>query len=131
MLYDDDRVYAWTFFSLSTLGRKTASWLDMRRERARSSFAPRASLLMSSVFSLVSLYRCWTMRLSSSRLKPAFHVLMSCDLGSPDVDDAADTCDGAIDGVRVGAALYVDILVDARLSVVWKRSKLDNSVVRG
>ncbi len=56
---------------------------------------------------------------------------MSCDLGSPDVDDAADTCDGAIDGVRVGAALYVDILVDARLSVVWKRSKLDNSVVRG
>jgi hypothetical protein len=98
-------VYASIFFSLKAFGLKTASWPDMRRDRARSSFAPSASLLMSSVFSLLSAYLCCTRRLSSRRSKPAFHVLMSCDLGSPTVDEAAERCDGATEGVRVGVAL--------------------------
>lgn len=42
---------------------------------------------------------------------------MSCDLGSPAVEDAAERCEGAMEGVSVGVALYVDILVEARLPV--------------
>jgi hypothetical protein len=38
-------------------------------------------------------------------------------LGSPAVEDAAERCEGAIEGVSVGVALYVDILVEARLPV--------------
>lgn len=38
---------------------------------------------------------------------------MSWDLGSPAVE-ASDRCEGAIDGVRVGVALYVDMRVEAR-----------------
>jgi hypothetical protein len=97
--------YASTFFSLNVFGLKTASWPDMRRPRARSSFAPSASLLMSSVFSLVKAYLCCTRRLSSRRSKPAFHDLMSCALGSPEVDEAWERCEGAMEGVRVGVAL--------------------------
>lgn len=98
-------VYALSFFSLMTFGRKTASWPDIRRPSARSSFAPRASLLMSSVFSLLSMYRWEARRLSSRRSKPAFHDLISWALGSPDVDEAAERCEGAMEGVRVGVAL--------------------------
>jgi hypothetical protein len=72
---------------------------------------------MSSVFWFVRVYLCCVRRLSSRRSKPAFHVLMSRALGSPAVDEAEERCEGAIEGVRVGVALYVDILVDARLPV--------------
>ena len=109
--------YARIFFSSKTLGFHIASWLLRRRPRARSSFAPRASLLMSSVFWVLSMYRCEVNRLSSRRSKPAFHDLISCALGSPAVDDAADSCEGAMDGVSVGAVLYVERRVEARLPV--------------
>lgn len=93
------------FFSLMTFGRKTASWPDMRRASARSSFAPRASLLMLSVFSVLSMYRCCTKRLSSRRSNPSFHDLISCAFGSPAVDEAPERCEGATEGVRVGVVL--------------------------
>lgn len=43
---------------------------------------------------------------------------MSCDLGSPAVDEASERCEGAIEGARVGAALQVDMRVEARLAVL-------------
>lgn len=98
-------------------GRKTASCPLMRRPRARSNFAPRANLLMSSLLSLLIMYRCDASRLSSRRSNPAFHDLISCALGSPAVDEAADRCEGAIEGVRVGVALYVERRVEARFPV--------------
>lgn len=114
-----------SFFSLSPFGRKTASWPDMRRPSARSSLAPSANLLISSVFWSLRAYRCWTRRLSSRRSKPAFHVLMSCDLRSPAVEEATERCEGAIEGVRVGAALYEDMRVEARLPLVCDFFSLD------
>lgn len=50
---------------------------------------------------------------------------MSCDLGSPAVDEAAETCEGASEGVRVGAALYVDMRAEARLPADCDLSVLD------
>ena len=39
---------------------------------------------------------------------------MSAARGSPAVDEAVDKCDGAIEGVRVGVAEYVERRVLAR-----------------
>lgn len=94
-----------TFFSFNTFGLKTASCPVILLPRARSSFAPRASLLRSSFFSLLRVYRCWVRRLSSRRSNPAFHDLISWARGSPAVDEAEERCDGAIEGVRVGVVL--------------------------
>lgn len=51
-------------------GPHLASWLVMRRSRARSSLAPRASLLRFAVFSSDSTTRCFERALFSMRARP-------------------------------------------------------------
>lgn len=99
-------VYAEIFFSFRTFfGLNTASCPVILLPSARSSFAPNASLLISSFFSWLTMYRCCWSLLSSRRSNPAFHDLMSWARGSPAVEEAVERWDGAIDGVRVGVAL--------------------------
>ena len=65
--------------------RKVASWSVILLPRARSTLAPRASLLRLSVFSGVGAYRCCCRRFCSRRSKPCPHSLISCMRGSPEV----------------------------------------------
>lgn len=102
-LYQAVSTYACTFFSPNTFVRNTASCPLILLASARSNLAPSANLLISSVFWSFSAYRCCTRRLSSRRSNPAFHDLMSDDLGSPAVELAPERCEGAMEGVSVAA----------------------------
>lgn len=87
-----------TVFSLSTGFRITASCPVMRRPRARSTLAPRASLFMLSVFSSVGTKRCFWRGLFSRRSRPSPRWWMSVSLGSPLGRLAAVRSEGAIEG---------------------------------
>ena len=69
-------------FSESGL-RITASWPVILRPRARSTFAPRASLFKLSDFSAVGTNRCLVSGLFSRRSKPSWRWEMSAIRGSP------------------------------------------------
>ena len=70
-------------FSLRAGFRITASWLVIRRPRARSTLAPRASLPMLSVFSAVGTKRCCVRGLFSRRSRPSRRLRTSAMRGSP------------------------------------------------
>lgn len=71
-------------FSSSTgCFRMTASCPVMRRPRARSTLAPRASLFILSVFSAVGTKRWLCRGLFSSRSRPSPNWWMADSLGSP------------------------------------------------
>jgi len=63
--------------------RMTASWPVILRPKARSTFAPRASLFRLSDFSAVGTNRCWVRGLFSRRSRPSCKWEMSAILGSP------------------------------------------------
>ena len=87
--------------------RMTASWPPRRLSSARSSFAPSASLLKFSLFSLLGTNRCEASFLFSSFSSSSVMTLSSCATGSQVLE--------ATEGVSVGAVLYVLYRVDARL----------------
>lgn len=70
-------------FSLRDGLRITASWLVIRRPSARSTLAPRASLLRLSDFSVVGTNLCAWRGLFSRRSRPSPRWVMSRVLGSP------------------------------------------------
>lgn len=63
--------------------RMTASWPVILRPRARSTFAPRASLFRLSDFSAVGTNRCLVSGLFSRRSNPSWRWEMSAIRGSP------------------------------------------------
>jgi hypothetical protein len=97
-------------FDLEVMGvLKTASWPLMRRPRARSSFAPNASLPISSVFLSETTYRWLARRGSSRRASELWTVCISWARGEAFSDgvklSAVLRCDGAMLGARVGVML--------------------------
>lgn len=71
-------------FSFSAgFSRMTASWLVILRPSARSTLAPRASLLRLSDFSALGTNRCFASGLFSRRFSPSRRLLYSVYLGSP------------------------------------------------
>lgn len=100
-------------FSLRIGFRMTASWPVMRRPRARSTFAPRASLFILSVFSAVGTKRCFWRGLFSKRSKPSPRWWISVSLGSPLGKLAAVRSEGAIEGVP----LTVENLLEVRFYI--------------
>lgn len=99
-----------TAFSFSTGSRMTASWLVILRPRARSTLAPNANLLKSSVFSGVGTKRCFRRGLFSRRSSPSRRLWKSASLGSPAGRPAKVVSDEA----TVGASLTVENRLEVR-----------------
>ena len=111
-------------FSLMTFGRNVASWSVIRRPSARSTLAPRASLLRLSLFSGVGWYRCCWRRLLSSRSKPVDHSLISWRRGSwleVEVVVVMVLSEAAMEGTP----LYVEKRFEVRLEVTCIRYRHD------
>ena len=106
-------------FSSSNFGLNVASWSVNLRSSARSTFAPKASLLRLSVFSGVGWYRCCCRRFCSKRSKPCVHSLISCIRGSL-LDDDELVCEVLSDAARDGTPLKVENRLDVRLDATCR-----------
>lgn len=82
-VHEEDRSEAAAFSFIAGFARMTASWPVILRPRARSTLAPKASLLRLSVFSVLGINRCFVRGLFSKRSRPSRRLLYSVTLGSP------------------------------------------------
>lgn len=82
-VHEEDCSEAAAFSFIAGFARMTASWPVILRPRARSTLAPRASLLRLSVFSVLGINRCFVRGLFSKRSRPSRRLLYSVTLGSP------------------------------------------------
>ena len=109
-------------FSSINFGLNVASWSVILRPSARSTLAPKASLLRLSVFSGVGWYRCCCRRFCSRRSNPCVHSLISCIRGSLFDDEDALVCEVLSEAARDGTPLKVEKRLDVRLDATCQQS---------